>query len=49
VAHLLPPQGATWPRDGGQTYGTIENIVAIEGAGIRAFFPLPDLDHRTAF
>jgi hypothetical protein len=31
------------------TYGTVENIVAVENAGIRAFFPLPDFDHRTAF
>jgi transposase len=31
------------------TYGTIENIVAVEDAGIRAFFPLPDFDHRTPF
>jgi transposase len=34
---------------GDTTYGTIENIVAVEDAGIRAFFPLPDFDHRTAF
>jgi hypothetical protein len=27
---------------GDTTYGTIENIVAVEDAGIRAFFPLPD-------
>jgi hypothetical protein len=31
------------------TYGTIENIVAVEDAGIRAFFPFPDFDHRTPF
>jgi transposase len=34
---------------GDSTYGTTENIVAVEDAGIRAFFPLPDFDHRTAF
>ena len=34
---------------GDTTYGTIENIVALEDAGIRAFFPLPDFDQRTPF
>jgi transposase len=34
---------------GDTTYGTVENIVAVENAGIRAFFPLPDFEHRTAF
>jgi transposase len=34
---------------GDTTYGKTENIVALEDAGIRAFFPLPDFDHRTAF
>jgi transposase len=34
---------------GDTTYGTIENIVAIEDAGIRAYVPLPDFDHRTPF
>jgi transposase len=40
-----------WPRQitGDTTYGTIENIVAIEQQHIRAYFPLPDFDHRTAF
>src|SRR5215207_2902645 len=40
-----------WPHQvtGDTTYGTTENIVALEDAGIRAFFPLPDVDHRTAF
>ena len=33
---------------GDTTYGTTENIVALEDAGIRAFFPLPDFDRRTA-
>ncbi len=34
---------------GDTTYGTIENIVAVEDAGIRAFFPLPNFDTRTPF
>ena len=34
---------------GDTTYGTVENIVAVEDAGIRAFFPLPDFEHRTPF
>jgi transposase len=34
---------------GDTTYGTLDNIVAVEDAGIRAFFPLPDFDHRTPF
>jgi len=34
---------------GDTTYGTVENIVAVEDAGIRAFFPLPDFDRRTPF
>ena len=34
---------------GDTTYGTVENIVAVEDAGIRAFFPLPDFDQRTPF
>jgi hypothetical protein len=32
---------------GDTTYGTLENIVAIEGEGIRAYVPLPDFDRRT--
>ena len=32
---------------GDTTYGTTENVVAIEGEGIRAYVPLPDFDHRT--
>ena len=39
----LRPQQVT----GDTTYGTIENIVAVEDAGIRAYFPLPDFDRRT--
>jgi len=34
---------------GDTTYGTTENIVALEDAGIRAFFPLPDFDRRTPY
>jgi transposase len=38
-----------WPHHvtGDAKYGTIENIVAIEDAGIRAFVPLTDFEHRT--
>ena len=34
---------------GDTTYGTVENVVAVEDAGIRAYVPLPDLDRRTPF
>jgi hypothetical protein len=34
---------------GDTTYGTIENIVAIENQGIRAYVPLPDFDERTPY
>lgn len=34
---------------GDTTYGTTEIIVAVEDAGIRAYVPLPDFDHRTRF
>jgi transposase len=34
---------------GDTTYGTTENIVALEDVGIRAFFPLPEFDRRTPF
>ena len=34
---------------GDTTYGTVHNIVALEDAGIRAFFPLPDFDRRTPY
>jgi transposase len=34
---------------GDTTYGTVENIVALADASIRAFFPLPDFDRRTPF
>ncbi len=31
------------------TYGTVENIVALEDMGIRAYVPLPDFDERTEY
>jgi transposase len=34
---------------GDTTYGTVENIVALEDAGIRAYVPLPDMNHRRSF
>jgi transposase len=34
---------------GDTTYGTIENIWALEAAGIRAYVPLPDFDQRTPY
>jgi transposase len=34
---------------GDTTYGTVENIVALEDAGIRAYLPLPDFEARTHF
>ena len=34
---------------GDTTYGTVENIVAIEDTGIRAYVPLPDFEQRTPF
>jgi transposase len=41
----LPLQHVT----GDTRYGTTENIVAIEKAGVRAYVPLPDFDKRTPF
>src|SRR5205085_4681036 len=40
-----------WPRHvtGDTKYGTEENIVALETQHIRAYVPLPDIDHRTEF
>lgn len=40
-----------WPHHvtGDAKYGTIENIVAVEDAGIRAYLPLTDFEHRTSF
>jgi transposase len=39
-----------WPHHvtGDAKYGTIENVVAIEDAGIRAYVPLTDFEHRSA-
>jgi transposase len=34
---------------GDTKYGTIENLVGIEDAGLHAYLPLPDFDHRTPF
>jgi transposase len=34
---------------GDTTYGTVENIRALEDAGIRAYVPLPDMDSRTPY
>jgi hypothetical protein len=44
-------QHKVWPHHvaGDTTYGTTENIVALEDAGIHAFFPLPDFEARTSF
>jgi transposase len=40
-----------WPHSvtGDAKYGTIENIVALEDAGIRAYVPLTDFEHRSDF
>jgi transposase len=40
-----------WPRHvtGDTKYGTEENIVALETQHIRAYVPLPDIDHRTEY
>src|SRR6266702_1659471 len=40
-----------WPRQvtGDRKYGTEENIAAIEDQGMRAYIPIPDMDHRTEF
>jgi hypothetical protein len=39
------PQQAT----GDTTYGTLENIQALEDMGIRAYVPLPDWEHKTPY
>jgi hypothetical protein len=38
-----------WPRQvtGDTTYGTLENITALETAGIRAYVPLPDWEEKS--
>jgi transposase len=41
----LRPRQAT----GDTTYGTVENIVALEREGLRAYVPLPDWGARTAY
>ncbi len=41
----LHPRLAT----GDTTYGTVENIVALEDAGIHAYVPLPDMNNRRPF
>jgi hypothetical protein len=40
-----------WPHQvtGDAKYGTTENIMAIEDAGIRAYVPLTDFEHRSSF
>jgi transposase len=40
-----------WPRHvtGDKKYGSEENLVARENQGIRAYIPIPDVDHRTEF
>ena len=40
-----------WPRQatGDTTYGTVDNIVALEHEHMRAYVPLPDFDQRTSF
>jgi transposase len=42
--HLQPHQAT-----GDTTYGTLENITALEREGIRAYMPLPDWEHKTAY
>ena len=42
--HLHPKRAV-----GDTTYGTVENIRAVEDAGIRAYVPLPDFDERTPY
>jgi hypothetical protein len=42
--HLRPHQAT-----GDTTYGTLENITALEREGIRAYMPLPDWEHKTAY
>lgn len=40
-----------WPRQvtGDTTYGTLENITALEREDIRAYMPLPDWEHQRAY
>ena len=41
----LRPHQAT----GDTTYGPVQNVVALEDTGSRAYVPLPDFDHRTPY
>jgi len=45
----LHPERATADRVPSGRYGTLENIRALEDAGIRAYVPLPDVDGRTPY
>jgi transposase len=60
VTENLPMQDLLWrarfrwklrPRQatGDTTYGTVENVVALEDQGVRAYLPLGDFDHRTPY
>jgi len=60
VTENLPRQDLLWrvrfrwklrprPVTGDATYGTIDNIVALEDQRVRAYLPLGDFDHRTPF
>jgi transposase len=42
--HVHPRQAT-----GDTTYGTLENIQALEDMGIRAYVPLPDWEHKTPY
>jgi transposase len=42
--HVHPHQAT-----GDTTYGTLENIQALEDMGIRAYVPLPDWEHKTPY
>jgi transposase len=42
--HVHPHQAT-----GDTTYGTLENIQALEDMGIRAYVPLPDREHQTPY
>lgn len=49
MTRLLSPEDLAPPGYGDAKYGATENIVAIEDAGIRAYIPLPDFEHRRPF
>ncbi|MEO8288913.1 MAG: IS1182 family transposase [Chloroflexota bacterium] len=42
--HVMPKQ-----ITGDTTYGTVENIAAVEREGIRAYVPLPNWEHKTGY